>query len=681
MISLSGLNPHQRQACEKVEGPVLILAGAGSGKTRTITYRIAHMVENLKIPVSTILGISFTNKAAQEMKERVKTLLGKKARNITLCTFHSLGLRILKKEITHLGYAPQFSLYDQSDQMSLIREALKNYNAEKSFDKETIQSRIGRLKNSGMSAEDFRKSSLFNPEDANDLALDFCYHFYQDKLKFFNAIDFDDILMLTVKLFKNFPEIAQKYSKLFNYIMVDEYQDTNPLQFQLILGLTLSHNNLCVVGDDDQSIYSFRGADISNILQFEKYYKNAEVIKLEENYRSTNPILKLANHVIKENINRREKTLWSSKHSLEIPHLWSMGDTNHEVTEVIDDIIKFQSEGGHLGDIAILYRSNTQAPLFEEQLKLSSVPYIIFGGQKFYEKKEVKDLIAYLAVIYNLQDELSLRRILNVPHRGIGTATLEKFSNYSRERKIPLFLALEQNPTLAEGRKIPISEFCLLIRRLQQAFKEKILPEAISLLLEEIKYLNFIQEEYEKTPKQIERRQKDVMFFVESAGRFYQAHKQYATLQNFVEKLLLQDAQDQREENKENDDQDLKPNRVSLMTLHSAKGLEFEQVYLIGMEEEILPHKKTIREGQGIEEERRLAYVGITRAKEKLIMTYCKKRTLYGKEVPRHPSRFIKELKLLDLFKEQDRNSFGHLDPEQIKAYKKNFFQDLLAQE
>lgn len=674
MISLSGLNSPQRLACESVDGPVLILAGAGTGKTRTVTYRIAHMVDNLKISPKSILGISFTNKAATEMKERVKTLLNKKAQGITLCTFHSLGLRILKKEITHLGYGAQFTIYDQSDQMAIIRDALKNYNSDKTYDKAIISSRIGRLKNIGMSAEEYSNSSLFHPDDEYDLAVEYCYRFYQDKLKFFNAIDFDDILLLTVKLFKNFPEIASKYSKIFQYIMIDEYQDTNPLQFQLVLALTTTHNNLCVVGDDDQSIYAFRGADIANILQFEKHFKDAKVIKLEENYRSNNPILNLANTVIKESRSRRDKTLWSKIDSANLPHLWSTGDSDHEATEVINDITKFQSEGGHLGDIAILYRSNTQAPLFEEQLKMNDIPYILYGGQKFYEKKEVKDLMAYLAVIYNESDEISLRRILNVPHRGIGTATLEKYAQYSKEKNIALFEALRLNPTLAEGRQIPINDFVQLITRFKNVFKEKILPEALSILIEEIKYLEFVKNEHEKTPKQAERRQQDVMFFLESAKRFSDSRKQFATLEAFVERLILQDNQDSKVEDK---DDDIRVNRVSLMTLHSAKGLEFEIVYLVGMEEEILPHKRTVKEGEDIDEERRLAYVGMTRAKEKLIMTYCKSRKIYGKDVPRHASRFLLEAKVKDLYKEQDRNSFGHLEPEQVEAYKKNFFQDL----
>ncbi len=423
MISLSGLNDKQREAAETIEGPVLILAGAGSGKTRTITYRIAHMVDNLGIKGESILGVSFTNKAAKEMRERVVTLLGsRKSRKISLLTFHSLGVRILKKEIEKLGYHLNFSIYDQSDQLSIIREALKLYHAEKKFDAKDVQSKISFLKNAGITELDFADSNHFNPEDPYSHATEYAYRFYQEKLKFFNAIDFDDILFLTLKLFKEHSEIAKLYSEKFQYIMIDEYQDTNTLQFELIRHLTSTHDNLCVVGDDDQSIYGFRGADITNILEFEKVFPGAKIVKLEENYRSVSSILNLANSVIKENKKRRDKTLWSQKKSEHIPLLWAMGDTDHEAEVVVEDVVKHQGEGGHLGDIAILYRSNTQAPPIEDQLRLSQVPYTIIGGQKFYDKKEVKDLMSYLFVILNPNDQMAIRIILNIPHRGIGNA-------------------------------------------------------------------------------------------------------------------------------------------------------------------------------------------------------------------------------------------------------------------
>ena len=678
MISLSGLNDKQREAAETVEGPVLILAGAGSGKTRTLTYRIANMVDNLGLPSDQILGVSFTNKAAKEMRERVITLLGaRKARKIALLTFHSLGVRILKKEIDKLGYHLNFSIYDQSDQISIIREALKTYHAEKKFDTKDVQSKISFLKNAGITEDDFADSIHFNPEDPYSHATEYAYRYYQEKLKFFNAIDFDDILFLTLKLFRNNPDIAKAYSEKYKYIMIDEYQDTNTLQFELVRHLTVTHNNLCVVGDDDQSIYGFRGADITNILEFEKSFPGAKVVKLEENYRSVSSILDLANHVIKENKKRRDKTLWSQKKSDHIPLLWAMADMDHEAEVIVEEVVRHQGNGGHLGDIAILYRSNTQAPPIEDQLRMSQVPYTIIGGQKFYDKKEVKDLMSYLFVILNPNDQMAIRRILNIPHRGIGNATLEKYLAKSAEDKIPLFEALEKYPAIDPQRSAGITKFVELIKKYKQVFKTYPLAQSISTLIEEIDYLNFIDKQYDNA-KQVERRRKDVMYFIESSERFTNYYKENADLKTFCERLLLQDSQDKEELN-DGEDHDVRKNEVTLMTLHSSKGLEFDTVFLVGVEEETLPHKKTITQGEDISEERRLCYVGITRAQARLIMTYCKQRKLFGKDTPRFKSRFLNELKNKDLYREQDRTTFGHLTEEEATDYKKSFFSNLLG--
>jgi superfamily I DNA/RNA helicase len=406
--------------------------------------------------------------------------------------------------------------------------------------------------------------------------------------------------------------------------MVDEYQDTNPLQFELILHLTSTHKNLCVVGDDDQSIYAFRGADVTNILNFEQNFPNAKVVKLEENYRSLSPILDLANHVIKQNKNRRDKTLWSQKHSDYRPILWAMADTDHEAEIVVEEVVRHQGNGGHLGDIAILYRSNTQAPPIEDALRMSQVPYQIIGGQKFYDKKEVKDLMSYLFVILNSADQMALH-------------------------------------------------FVELINKFKKKFQENTLAENITSLIEEIEYLKFIDKQYDN-PSQCERRRNDVMYFIESANRFTNYFKENANLQTFVERLLLQDSQDKDDLD---EDSDVRKNEVTLMTYHSSKGLEFKIVFMIGVEEETLPHKKTIINGEDISEERRLCYVGITRAQEKLFMTYCKNRKLYGKETPRNRSRFLLDLGKSDLFIEQDRTTFGHLTTEEAEEYKKSFFSNL----
>lgn len=678
MISLSGLNDKQREAAETIEGPVLILAGAGSGKTRTITYRIAHMVDNLGIKGDSILGVSFTNKAAKEMRERVHTLLGsRKSRGVSLLTFHSLGVRILKKEITKLGYQENFSIYDQSDQVGIVRQALRVYSAEKKFDQKDVLSKISFLKNAGIHENDYADSPHFNPDDPYCHATEYAYRFYQEKLKFFNAIDFDDILFLTLKLFRAFPEVAKAYSEKFQYIMVDEYQDTNTLQFELIVHLTSTHKNLCVVGDDDQSIYAFRGADVTNILEFEKVFHNAKVVKLEENYRSVTSILDLANNVIKENKKRRDKTLWSQKKSDHIPILWAMGDTDHEAEVIVEEVVRHQGNGGHLADIAILYRSNTQAPPIEDQLRLSQVPYQIIGGQKFYDKKEVKDLMSYLFVILNPSDEMALRRILNIPNRGIGNATLEKYLKKSEEDKLPLFQVLDKYPNVDSARAAGIKSFVELIKKYKKKFETGSLSENISILIEEIDYLNFIDKQYDNA-KQVERRRNDVMHFIESANRFTNYYKENANLKNFVERLLLQDSQDKDKLEDEEGDSDVRKNEVTLMTLHSSKGLEFKKVFLVGVEEETLPHKKTITMGEDISEERRLCYVGITRAQETLIMTYAKQRKLFGKDMPRSKSRFIHELIGKNLILEQDRTTFGHLSEQEADTYKKSFFSNLL---
>lgn len=666
MFSLDGLNPEQREAAETVEGPLLILAGAGSGKTRTVTFRIAHMLENLKISGKQILAISFTNKAATEMKERVSHLVeARKRRGITLSTFHSLGIRILREDIHHLGYNNLFSIYDQADQMSIVREALKNYRSNKSYDRSTIMSKIGLLKNNGISAEDFPKSKFYDPENNYDGAAEYVYNFYQDKLQFYNALDFDDILFLVVKLFRNFPEVAKKYSERFKYVMIDEYQDTNSLQFELIAGLTSTHQNICVVGDDDQAIYGFRGADISNILNFEKQYENTKVIKLEENYRSTFPILDLANQIIKESTQRKEKTMRTSQMEGILPQLWACGDSDHEAAVVVEEIIKLQSHEIPLSEIAILYRSNTQVPPLEDQLRISQVPYNIIGGQKFYEKKEIKDIIAYLTLIQNSRDELALRRVLNVPNRGVGNVTLNKNLEKAAQQKRHLFQILADEEE-HEG----IKTFIELIRKYQRVFHEKPLLNAISDLIDDLHYYDFIDKSYDQV-KLATRKKDDVKNFLLTADRFQDRYGEEATLKNFVERLLLADNQDTQAPG-----DGFKKNEVTLMTLHASKGLEFDNVFLLGMEEELLPHKKTIVENSDINEERRLCYVGVTRARKKLFMTYAKERKIYGKMIPRFKSRFVIELG--HCYKELDRTNFGDMSEDEVKDFKKNFFGSLM---
>jgi superfamily I DNA/RNA helicase len=624
------------------------------------------MLTNLKIPGKNILAVSFTNKAAAEMKERVSHLVDSRQRKgITLSTFHSLGIRILREDIHHLGYNNLFTIYDQADQMSIVREGLKNYRSNKSYDRGIIMSKIGYLKNQGISADDFPKSKFYDPENNYDGATEYVYHFYQEKLQFYNALDFDDILFLVVKLFKNHPEVATKYSERFKYIMIDEYQDTNSLQFSLIQGLTSTHNNICVVGDDDQAIYGFRGADISNILNFEKQYEKTKVIKLEENYRSTFPILDLANQVIKESTQRKEKTMRTSQMEGQLPQVWAAAESDHEAAIVAEEIIKLQSHGIALSEMAILYRSNTQVPPFEDQLRISQIPYNIIGGQKFYEKKEIKDIIAYLTLIQNSRDELALRRILNVPNRGIGSVTLNKNLEKALEQKRHLFQVLADEEE-HEG----IKNFIEIIKKYQRVFHEQSLLSAVTNLIDELNYYDFIDKSYDQV-KLATRKKDDVKNFLLTADRFQDRYQEEATLKNFVERLLLADSQDTQAPG-----EGFKKNEVTLMTLHASKGLEFDNVFLAGMEEELLPHKKTIVENSDINEERRLCYVGITRARKKLIMTYAKERKIYGKMIPRFKSRFVNEL--VHCYKEIDRTNFGDMSEEEVKDFKKSFFGNLM---
>lgn len=673
MIDLEGLNPKQRKAAETVEGPVLILAGAGSGKTRTVTYRIAHMLVNLKLDPTQILAISFTNKAAKEMAERIRGLVGYRyRRGLTVSTFHSLCLNILRSEIHHLGYAKNFTIYDTSDQVSIIREALKKLKADKGFDKKTIQSKISFLKNNGIGCEDYAHSKFYDPADKYDAATEYVYRFYQDRLHFCNAVDFDDILFLVVQIFDQNPDIATKYSEKFKYIMIDEYQDTNGLQFRLVTHLTKTHHNICVVGDDDQSIYAFRGADITNILNFENQYPSTKVIKLEQNYRSTSHILDLANFVIKKNKNRKEKTMWSSNTTGKPPLIWNVQDEEHEAHAIVDEIHKHQANGGKLSDIAILYRSNNQIPPIEDQLRLSQIPYNIVGGQKFYEKKEIKDIIAYLGIILNSRDEISLRRVLNVPNRGIGKQTLQNFLDVRTKSNMTLFEVLRSLHS-EDKRKEKVEKFVNVIERAHEKFKESSIAEGIEWLIQEIDYYSFVDKSYDSEKLKMLKRS-DLQNFIVSAQRFEELYKEDADLKTFFEKLLLADSQDKRNPAK---DEDGLTNEVTLMTLHSSKGLEFDIVFMIGMEEEKLPHRKVIRDGEDISEERRLCYVGMTRARKKLIMTVCKEKVISNKSLPRYPSRFIIDIPE-DMITRQDRTLFGHLSQEEADSMKFNFFNDLI---
>lgn len=672
MINLNELNPEQQKAAKTINGPVLILAGAGSGKTKTVTYRIGNMLLNHGISPENILALSFTNKAAEEMRERVKNLVSaQKVRKLTLSTFHALGVTILREDIHHLGIHSHFTIYDASDQLSLIREALAHYNNnDKQFDRKVIQQKISFLKNKGIYPDQFPHTKHFDFSNAYDLATEHVYQYYQNKLFLYNALDFDDLLLLTVKLFEDHPAIREKYSKRFRYIMVDEYQDTNPLQFKFLKFLTSTHHNICVVGDDDQSIYAFRGATVENILSFEHEYPNTTVIKLEQNFRSTSPILDLANHVIKENPKRKSKKLWTKIGSIHKPTMWVCGDAEHETLIIAEEIKNYRQKGYSYSDMALIYRSNHQAPPFEEVIRAEGIPYRIVGGQKFFEKKEIKDLIAYLSLINNPFDEISLRRIINTPARGIGEETLKKFLSLSKEKKEGLWKTMTQNPSFVEKRTANITGFIQFIFSKQKEFKEKPLSMALKSLVDDLNFETYIEDSYDKFPKQKEKKLNELRMFLASTERFQKIFGKDATLRNFLEKVLLDDREKEKDENEF-------PDEVTLMTMHSSKGLEYKVVFLVGMEEDLLPHKRGLEDDHGVEEERRLLYVGITRAKERLFLTRCKKRNLFGKDSPKNTTRFLKMIPE-NLLEEQDRTTFGHMSETEVTDYKKNFFNSLI---
>ncbi len=691
---LEGLNAEQARAVQTIEGPLLILAGAGSGKTKTITHRLAYMIKR-GVNARQILAVSFTNKAAQEMKERIHQLMGTtRFSGPSVSTFHAFASNLLRQEIHHLGYHPKFTIYDTSDTLALIRELLKNYKDGKNYDIKTLQGKISFLKNRAITPELFPKSAFFDTENDYDVMLESLYYVYQERLKFYNAVDFDDILYLTLQLFNEREELKMKYSKEYRYIMVDEYQDTNSLQFQLLRCLTVSHNNLCVVGDDDQSIYAFRGADITNILSFEKHFPGATIIKLEQNYRSTASIVQLAGAVMKSAKGRREKNPWSARESLIRPKIWACASTEGEALEVVESIRqKHKKEGIPLKEMAIIYRSNNQAQIFEETLRLNNINYTLIGGQKFYDKKEIKDLLSYLAAIFNHYDEVAIRRIINTPSRGIGQTTLKKVTEQGSIRKKPFYTTLESflfegHIPLKDSTKKSIASFMIFLKEMREYFFTHPIHESITHLVEKLNFVEFIEKSYDN-PKQQLRRKKDLEVFIYSAKRFHEFNQHLGNHQDilrcFLEKIFLADMQDssskstdekeREEEEKNNED------AVTLLTIHSSKGLEFGHVYFVGLEEEIIPHKKTIKENiqngtDDVDEERRLCYVGMTRAKDELIVTYCKKRFLYGKDMEKKRSRFL--MGLDDLIQSENRADFSEMGQEQRSEFVKSAFEGLL---
>ncbi|WP_313567732.1 DNA helicase PcrA [Acetoanaerobium noterae] len=631
-MDLTGLNKDQLSAVTRVEGPLLILAGAGSGKTRVITYRIAHMIEDLKISPYSILAITFTNKAAKEMKERVSALIGDRAKDMWISTFHSLCVRILRRDIERIGYNRSFVIYDTQDQLSLIKECIKECGLrEDSFKPSSVLSAISGAKDKLLNPKAF-EARYFNDFRLSKISK--VYDLYQRKLKSNNALDFDDLIFKTVELLKTDEFVRDFYQRKFQYVMVDEYQDTNHAQYVLINLLSEMHKNLCVVGDDDQSIYGWRGADIANILDFEKDYKDAFVVKLEQNYRSTEVILDGANSVIKRNLGRKNKKLWTQLKEGEKIKLHKAYDEKDEANFIAREIKKRQEEEDrNLRDFALLYRTNAQSRALEEALIKHSISYKIFGSLKFYDRKEIKDIMAYLRLVQNPLDDLALKRIINVPKRGIGAKTLEKLEERALVTGESLFGLLHDLSgfDLSTKVKTTLNKFVMMINSFMDMKEILPLTEFVQKVIDNTKYVEELKaEDTDEARGRIE----NIEEFKSVVMEFMQ-NSEEKTLEEFLSSVSLVSDLDSIDE---------EDDFVTLMTLHSAKGLEFPVVFLAGVEEGIFPISRAMLDENQLEEERRLCYVGMTRAKQILYITYANERTLYGRRNHAIASRFISEI-------------------------------------
>ncbi len=628
------LNKEQYEGATTINGQVLILAGAGSGKTRVLTHRIAHMIEDLKIPSYNILAITFTNKAAKEMKDRVKALIGEQADNMWISTFHSTCVRILRREIDKLGYKSSFTIYDSSDQKTLIKECMKALNInDKDINEQEIISKIGKAKDKMQNARSFKIENQYNFRE-NKIAD--VYERYEKRLRENNALDFDDLIFKTVELFKNNSDVLEFYQNKFKYIMVDEYQDTNGAQYELVKLLAKKYKNICVVGDDDQCIYQWRGADIENILSFEKDYPSAKVIKLEQNYRSKGNILNAANTVIVNNSHRKSKILRTEQENgskIKVYRAYADTDEGDFVGTSILNIKK--NENKNYKDFAILYRTNAQSRIFEESFRRKGIPYKIVGGTKFYDRKEIRDIIAYLRVLINPQDDVSIKRIINVPKRSIGDATVNKVQDFAERCDLNIWDALTEVrsiPTLTSRNVTCIEPFVKLIDDLMEINQTTSVSEIIKTILKDTGYMKML-----KDSKEIEDKSRiDNLEELVSDAVEFEKTSEDKSLSAYLEKVSLVQDTDKIEDEDDS---------VMLMTVHSAKGLEFPVVFMVGMENGIFPGNMAFEKDSEMEESRRLCYVGITRAKETLFMTSAEVRRVFGKTVAYPQSDFLNEIK------------------------------------
>jgi DNA helicase II / ATP-dependent DNA helicase PcrA len=637
---LADLNPAQREAVLHTEGPLLVVAGAGSGKTRVLTHRVAHLIAAVGVQPNEILAITFTNKAAGEMRSRLEDLLPEVARRIWILTFHAACGRILRREAPRLGYKTNFTIYDQADQVRLVKQCLEELERDpKRFPAKGIHEHISTAKNQLISPAEYRN----RVESFYDQTVAEVYDLYQRRLFAANAVDFDDLLMLTVEALQRFPEAKERWQKAFRYVLVDEYQDTNHAQYRLLQLLAEKHRNVCVVGDPDQSIYAFRGADIRNILEFERDFGETTTIPLEQNYRSTNTILRAANAVISHNTERKPKNLWSDLGDGDPVRVLEVEDEHAEARFVASEIAGLVEEGWAGSEIAVFYRTNAQSRVLEDILVRQEIPYQVIGGPRFYERAEVKDAIAYLQVIDNPFDAVSLQRIANRPRRGIGDASLARLQTYADGHGMSLWEALEfpEGAGLGPAQARAVNALRTLLQSLQAGALELAVDELVERTLDRSGYLAALEAERTiESQGRIENLQELV-----GVAREYQETAPDPNLSTFLQEISLFSDQDALREQQ---------SLVTLMTLHNAKGLEFRAVFMIGMEEGVFPHSRSIEQNE-LEEERRLAYVGMTRAKEQLTLTHASARALYGNRNYNLPSRFLEELPQEELHRERLR--------------------------
>jgi len=663
-MNLQGLNREQRKAAETLEGPVLILAGAGSGKTRALTYRIANLIDHGVAPWH-ILAITFTNKAAKEMHERVSTLVGENGNEVWVSTFHSMCARILRRDIEKLGYTRSFTIYDDDDQASVLKDLYKQYNIdEKTLNPREVRAKISDAKNRLLGPDEWFAES---PRDFRSQQIHDLYTNYEKKLRHSNALDFDDLLVRTLELFADHPPVLESYREKFRYVHVDEYQDTNFAQYSLVKLITQKSRNLCVVGDDDQSIYGWRGADIRNILDFEKDYPDATVIKLEQNYRSTANILDAANQVIAHNEGRMEKMLWTEADEGDPIRVFCAGSERDEAAWICDRMQQLKMLGHHYGEMSVLYRSNAQSRVLEDMLVRAGIPYRIYGGLRFYDRKEVKDIVAYLRLIVNPSDDASLRRIINTPKRAIGDSTVAELAKHAEAEDMPLFSALVDIPeTLSTRPRKAVSEFGDLMNDLIVTREEMGLLDFVTHLIEKTGLKSqYVRDESDEGKARIE----NIDEFLGAVAEYEKAAEE-PTLEDYLENVALVSDLDNAE---------FGAKCVTLMTIHSAKGLEFPIVFMTGLEEGIFPTGRSLQNDDSIEEERRLCYVAITRAQKQLYISYATQRMLYNQVNYNAPSRFLKEIpsRLLDnqLAAKRERSfpgimeSYSHPAPKRAPRY------------